>query len=120
MSGGHTPGPWEACAPGDYGDFDGNSQVVLGDDMRIAVVHWSSGSMRDENEANARLIAAAPRVVEAAQPIVAEIAHYADSAGEDDDEAVPIRLGDIRRLRAAIAKATATPADPARSVVGRG
>ena len=35
-----TPGPWEACEPGDYGDFDGDSRVMCGDDKRIAVFHW--------------------------------------------------------------------------------
>lgn len=61
----HTPGPWEACEPGDYTDFDGNSQVILGNDMRIAVVHWDDGPMRVENDANARLIAAAPELLKA-------------------------------------------------------
>jgi hypothetical protein len=30
-----TLGPWDLCDKGDYGDFDGNSQVILGDDMRL-------------------------------------------------------------------------------------
>ena len=34
----HTPGEWEAADRGDYGDFDGNSRVILGDDMRVAVI----------------------------------------------------------------------------------
>lgn len=63
---GFTPGPWEACDPGDYGDFDGESRVVLGNDMRIAVVHWHDGDCRAENDANANLIAAAPKLYEAA------------------------------------------------------
>ena len=36
-----TPGPWEACEPGDYGDFNGDSRVMCGDDKRIAVFHWN-------------------------------------------------------------------------------
>ena len=48
-----TPGPWEACDRGDYGDFDGDSRVILGDDMRVAVVQTDG---RDETEANADLI----------------------------------------------------------------
>lgn len=59
----HTPGPWEACEPGAYSDFDGRSSVILGDDMRIAVVQGDS----DSDIANARLIAAAPDLLEAAQ-----------------------------------------------------
>jgi len=55
----HTPGPWESCDRGDYGDFDGMSQVILGNDMRICVAHSSD----KEGEANARLIAAAPEMI---------------------------------------------------------
>lgn len=53
-----TKGPWEACEPGDYGDFDGNSRVICSadpDDMRrIAVVHWFQ--RHPETDANAALI----------------------------------------------------------------
>lgn len=61
----HTPGPWEACDPGDYGDFDGESRVILGDDKRIAVVHWSPRLNTAQSDANARLIAAAPDLLAA-------------------------------------------------------
>jgi len=57
----HTPGPWEACDVGDYGDYDGRCRVILGDDLRIAVVLGD----HDESKANARLIAAAPDLLEA-------------------------------------------------------
>ena len=50
-----TPGPWVACARGEYADFDGRSRVVIGDDRRLAVIHVSD----DETDANARLFAAA-------------------------------------------------------------
>ena len=52
----HTLGPWEACDVGDYGDYDGRCRVILGDDLRIAVVLGE----HDESKANARRIAAAP------------------------------------------------------------
>ncbi|WP_025899082.1 hypothetical protein [Sneathiella glossodoripedis] len=58
----HTPGPWKAAEQGDYGDFDGNSRVILGDDRRIAVVQHSG---TDEDEANAHLIEASPDLLEA-------------------------------------------------------
>lgn len=55
-----TPGLLEACSPGDYGDFDGDSRVICSadpDDMRrIAVVHWSD--RYPETDANADLIVA--------------------------------------------------------------
>ena len=53
-----TPRPWAFCEIGDYDDFDGNSRVLLGGDMRIAVVH-AGGPNAEENEANAALIVAA-------------------------------------------------------------
>ena len=49
------PGEWKAAEQGDYGDFDGNSRVILGDDMRLAVVHWSNA----DDDAVAEFIAAA-------------------------------------------------------------
>ena len=62
MSAAHTRGPWEASDRGDYGDFDGDSRVILGDDIRIAAVHDTGN---EEAEANARLIEAAPDMLEA-------------------------------------------------------
>lgn len=57
----HTPGPWEACDAGDYSDYDGKCRVILGDDLRIAVALGDHA----ENDANARLIAAAPDLLAA-------------------------------------------------------
>ena len=58
----HTHEIWTACSHGDYGDYDGESIVILGDDMRIAVV---LGSDTPETRANAKLIAAAPKLLQA-------------------------------------------------------
>lgn len=66
----HTPGPWEACERGDYEDFDGNSNVILGDDRRIAVVQ-NNGS--EEAEANAYLVAAAPDLLEALASLLRKV-----------------------------------------------
>ncbi|MES2783802.1 MAG: hypothetical protein V4657_13490 [Pseudomonadota bacterium] len=63
MSALHTPAPWEASDPGDYSDFDGQSRVILGDDMRIAVVHWNDTHNQAMCDANACLIAAAPALL---------------------------------------------------------
>lgn len=56
------------CRPGDYGDYDGNCIVILGDDqtIRVAVVLGSD----EESMANARLFAAAPRLLEAAKQVL--------------------------------------------------
>lgn len=48
-----TPRPWELCERGAYTDFEGNSRVIIGDNMRIAVVQTDG---RQETEANAALI----------------------------------------------------------------
>jgi len=58
----HTEGPWELCEKGDYGDFEGNSRVICGDDMRLAVVH-AGGPNDEENKANAELMHAAPELL---------------------------------------------------------
>lgn len=46
---------------GSYGDFDGNSRVIVGDDRRIAVVHATKGCKEDK--ANARVISCAPELL---------------------------------------------------------
>jgi len=51
-----TLGPFEACDPGDYSDYNGRSIVVLGEDIRIVVVLGE----HEEAKANARRIARLP------------------------------------------------------------
>jgi len=51
----HTPGPWRSHGAG--GEIHGNSRVV-------ATMTWCSG-MGDEDDANARLVAAAPDMLDA-------------------------------------------------------
>lgn len=65
----HTPGPWDDCAPGDYSDFNGHSIVILS-----AVSHRVAVVQGDDKEAiaNARLIAAAPGLLEALKAIIEE------------------------------------------------
>ncbi len=58
----HTPGPWEAAERGEYLDYGGRSRVIFGDGIRLAVVHHNDVP---EDEANARLIAAAPDLLAA-------------------------------------------------------
>lgn len=103
----HTPGPWEAADRGDYGDFDGNSRVVLGDDRRIAVVQHSG---TDEDEANARLITAAPDMLEALQVFVEHRSRVFHAQMRDDLDSIPTGRIDeiIDQIHAAIARATET------------
>lgn len=55
----HTQGPREASEPGDYGDYNGNCIVILGDDRRLIIVLGSD----DESKANARLATHAPEML---------------------------------------------------------
>ena len=59
----HTPGPWHSC----------DHRVGRQDGARIADT-WSSAVPRDEQAANARLIAAAPELLEALKTVTAAIA----------------------------------------------
>jgi ABC-type transport system involved in cytochrome bd biosynthesis fused ATPase/permease subunit len=89
----HTPAPWIACNVGDYGDYDGRCRVILGDDLRIAVTLGD----HDEGDANARLIAAAPCLLEALERCLNFIENTEGEMGET------LPCGE--RARAAIARA---------------
>ena len=80
----HTPGPWEASNIGVYGDFDGNSIVILGGDIpiRVAVVHINEWAVDEEGAANARLIAKAPEMLEVLRWLL-HLAHGVSKGGED-------------------------------------
>lgn len=97
----HTAGPWEASDRGDYGDFDGNSNVITADDRRIAVVQ-NSGT--EEADANARLIAAAPCMAAALDVMIEKYAELADSGdcGNLDSKSDP----EVITARDILAKAT--------------
>lgn len=100
----HTPGPWGLCHRGDYSDFGGFSQIILGPDntRRIAAVHSSDA----ETEANARLIAAAPELLRALDKLCddcEQAAYHLTRHGERTRaEALDER---IEQARAVIAKA---------------
>jgi hypothetical protein len=65
----HTSGPWLVSEYGDYGDYDGECRVVLGEggDIRTAIV---LGLDTAENRANAHLIAASPDLLAEAKALV--------------------------------------------------
>jgi hypothetical protein len=95
---GHTPDPW-AIEPSWNERAGGEVSIVnrehMRDDWDVCTVHSS--------EANARLIAAAPELLEAARVAEAFIAIAVPMRAADRSEAVDEVLP---RLRAAIAKAT--------------
>lgn len=88
----HTPGPWETCTTN-------SEQVYAANGLRVADCHCDGQEddmSSEQEEANARLIKAAPDMLEA-------LAFIAD----DIEEGVRASGAWHRIARAAIAKATA-------------
>jgi uncharacterized small protein (DUF1192 family) len=87
---GYTPGPWIAADYGDYGDYDGNCIVILGNNeqVRVAVV---LGVNDAETKATARLIASAPDMADTIAHLTAEV--------ERLTEQKIAFIGEIDRLR---------------------
>lgn len=114
--GSHTPGPWEAVR--DESHFDTLSTVVAGAVTRFPgrqmMVQVGGSCGVAEQEANARLIAAAPTIFEALEPF-GEIDGEGDEDFPDDTKVTvkfgrttdyTLTLGDFRRARSAIQSAT--------------
>ena len=108
----HTPGPWHWNNPDRYrqfaGKFSGTAVYAKGYafDWRIAEIQ---GPNKDTEIATARLIAAAPELLEHAAADVDELEYYVDnpSAWDSFDDGVSEMLRKVvTRARAAIAKAT--------------
>jgi hypothetical protein len=107
VSGGHTPGPWAAARinassvnviPDRIHGF--KAQVVAGD--RGDMVAHAFGRTADEADANARLIAAAPELLEALQYVVCQLADGDEPELDGDGD----EIDPFERARTAIAKAT--------------
>ena len=110
----HTPGPWAVTCCLDYWVQAGDVGVALCGDL-----DWQgpdSNCVRDqrEMEANARLIAAAPELLEAlkailaADPVTVHVGYDSSPGGGAYIYAEAVRLDDdaFIKARAAIAKAT--------------
>ncbi len=107
----HTPGPWEVMPEEDNRDYIRIRGTVLGEKFKIANVcaessaeHWTARDA-EAARANARLIAAAPELLEALK----EMAEYYGGAHEDDcpqDDTCDCGLKPFNdRVNLAIAKA---------------
>ena len=100
----HTPGPWIGAGPS-FGDPlpRYTTEIVTEredeDGAATSICELPFHHHDDENEANARLIAAAPELLEALQDAVAALDLYKAYGWPD-------RFNVIGRSRAAIAKAT--------------
>ena len=89
----HTPGPWAYIVPDGYVV---RHPQIYSDFGPVANATWLGENKLDQLKANARLIAAAPELLEALEEIVSA----ADGDGWSQLDA------DLRKARAAIAKAT--------------
>lgn len=96
MNNNHTPGPWQIKTIGDRIVVEGDRQNNPGYPQRVALVtqHW--GRLKPESEANAKLIAAAPEMLE----LLRECLGTEDQAGFVDapaqfDEAIRTLLSRI-------------------------
>jgi hypothetical protein len=100
----HTLGPWHVVIDDDGNPLSGRPGVFASDELDCGIVHWDGfiqpywRSARGDKEihANARLIAAAPELLEALEAIVATW---------DGPKYNHFMRGNIDRARAAIAKA---------------
>lgn len=93
----HTPGPWAITR---YSTSDGQLRIVTDDNqaLPLASVNYGDGITMKTTAANARLIAAAPDLLEALKKVLA-FAEAPVSMSADHD-------GILAEVRAAIAKAT--------------
>lgn len=107
----HTPGPWVQHGT-QVTDADGyeiadaqETCILLGYSEKLGIDHWANDdrASRDrseqEAEANARLIAAAPQMLEALQDVISN-----DDLSRNDWDRETMRV--LRAVQAAIAKAT--------------
>jgi hypothetical protein len=87
----HTPGPWKNLKSGDAGDYE----IRTSGNYPLA---WVNHSQIHDTPANARLIAAAPQMLEACERAAI---FFANVEGIDET----VRLAHLDRLNAAIAAA---------------
>lgn len=110
---GHTPGPWTFSKDDQLGDTrfyiaqeEGAPYTPDYSDVATLIAETCSGDRVRVQEANARLIAAAPELLEALQRLIPH-AHFMTMCATAEDHIV---VAAVDRARDAIAKATgATP-----------
>lgn len=101
----HTPGPWSALTPDQFGRQVQADWVVAGGDAYICVGPQWDDEYRDESLANAHLIAAAPELLALARRVMAD--HRAQLPSESRDlYGGGCGCPQCEHARAAIAKAT--------------
>jgi hypothetical protein len=103
MSAKHTPGPW-SYDPASFWKRPGlRGFKVYGPDSKSIAAYSSAGNRNaEEQEANARLIAAAPDLLAALRELIETAERFADLRGSTDQKAL---WADLEAARIAIAKA---------------
>jgi hypothetical protein len=103
---GHTPGPW--CVAGTDPNLQPVVSTVKGDLELVTCWHHCIGSMEAQAHANARLIAAAPDLLEALRKLTDNaVAARGCGLNDDADGIVSSALFDaIMQARAALSRAT--------------
>jgi hypothetical protein len=98
----HTPGPWKIEPPENNNLYWRIRGSQLGTRFKIANVLYAAETPheRNQSEANARLIASVPDMLEALEEAETDLACY------DGDSQWPAKNATLKRIRAAIAKAT--------------
>lgn len=110
----HTPGPWEVVENPDSGGRDtviGNAASIYSDDETyVADVYrgyvGSESVTHDQQISNARLIAAAPCLLDALQRLNSATRRYMEERPESDAEWASDEPSVLSIVDAAIAKAT--------------
>lgn len=100
----HTPGPWRADILDSYGRFE--IRQSDGGRMFAQGRSWGDGATAETQEANARLIAAAPDLLAALEAMV--IANHGLPANPAEEVDLVCRAA-LEQARAAIARATGQP-----------
>lgn len=100
---GHTPGPWRINSRGSQvGPRSEEDDQSFG--MIIPVAYLEEVDWPDAHEANARLIAAAPDLLEALDALLIAYCDPGNQGGDHDEK--------VEAARAAIAKAKGQPCQP--------
>lgn len=101
----HTPGPWFVMAPNVNGEIDitaPDTDAPADDPWQVATVAGSCGYPSDQSPANARLIAAAPELLEWGAELLTLLDDYMQVTSLTANLRYAVALGEFRK---AIARA---------------
>lgn len=104
----HTPGPWHIGSGNGEGSIfadNGRTRLEIGGTTLYPICQVNRKWEDEEDEANARLIAAAPELLQAIKDLFRECAMVHKSWGNDDNTEEAAAA--IKRAKDAIANATA-------------